>query len=111
MGPLSTLLKIQELELVLKESAIVHPDKELDTKALQNEICKLKQQIPDKFVKNYERVKKNGIGIAQEIQGRCKACHMAIPTGTISRIANGNAEPICPSCRIYIFLEQFNEEN
>ena len=111
MGPLSTLLKIQELEIVLKESSIVHPDKDMETDDIQNQIDELKSQVPERQLKHYDRVKKNGLGIAQEMQGRCKACHMAIPVGTITAIQSGKSEPTCPNCNIYIFLESFGEEN
>lgn len=111
MGPLSTLLKIQDLELVLKESSIVHPDKELETDDIQAQIDELKKQIPERQFNQYQRVKKNGLGIAQEIQGRCKACHMAIPIGTITSIQAGKSEPFCPTCNIYVFLESFGEDD
>ena len=65
MGPLSTLLKIQELEIVLQESAIVHQGQEFDTESLQKEIEALESQIPEKMLTRYKRVKKNGLGIAQ----------------------------------------------
>ena len=114
MGPLSTLLKIQDLEIVLKESSIVHSDNDLETdnesEAIQSQIDELKNQIPERIVKHYEKVKKNGLGIAQEIQGRCKACHMAIPVGTITNFQSEKCEPICPSCNVYIFLESFGED-
>ena len=114
MGPLSTLLKIQDLEIVLKESSIVHNDSESDvegdTDDIQSQIDELKSQVPERQLKHYERVKKNGLGIAQEIQGRCKACHMSIPVGTITNIQSEKSEPICPNCNIYIFLESFGED-
>ncbi|MCM8541782.1 MAG: C4-type zinc ribbon domain-containing protein [Lentisphaeraceae bacterium] len=130
MGPLSTLLKIQDLELVLKESSIVHPDIDLETEDIQAEgedtqaddiltqaediqaqIDELKKNVPERQFKQYDKVKKNGLGIAQEIQGRCKACHMAIPIGTITSIQAGKSEPLCPSCNVYIFLESFGEDD
>ena len=110
MGPLSTLLKIQDLEIVLKESSIVHTDNDVETDDIQSQIDKLKSQVPERQLRHYERVKKNGLGIAQEIQGRCKACHMSIPVGTITNIQSEKSEPICPNCNIYIFLESFGEE-
>ena len=110
MGPLSTLLKIQDLEIVLKESSIVHTDNDVETDDIQSQIDELKSQVPERQLRHYERVKKNGLGIAQEIQGRCKACHMSIPVGTITNIQSEKAEPICPNCNIYIFLEFFGDE-
>lgn len=110
MGPLSTLLKIQELELVLKESAIVHPDKDLETKELQKQIDELKSQVSERDLKHFERVKKNGLGITQEVDGRCKACHMSIPVGNLTRINNGSDEPKCPNCHVFIFTSEFGED-
>lgn len=110
MGPLSTLLKIQELELVLKESAIVHPDKDLETEGLQKQIEDLKGDVPERYLKHFERVKKNGLGITQEVDGRCKACHMNIPVGNLSRINNGSDEPKCPNCHVFIFTSEFGED-
>lgn len=111
MGPLSKLLKIQELELVLKESAIVHSDKDIETDELQKQIDSLKADIPERYMKHFDRVKKNGLGITQELDGRCKACHMSIPVGNLSRINNGSDEPKCPSCHVFIFTSGFTEEN
>jgi predicted nucleic acid-binding Zn-ribbon protein len=111
MGPLSTLLKIQELELVLKESAIVHSDKDLDTADLQAQIDELKSAVPEKQLTRFNRVKKNGLGITQEIDSRCKACHMVIPVGTLSQINNGTTDPTCPNCQVYIFTQEFGEDN
>ena len=110
MGPLSTLLKIQELEIVLQESAIVHSDKEIETGDLQQQIDTLKGTVPENNLKHYEKFKKNGLGIAQEIQGRCKACHMTIPVGNLNRIQSCKDEPICPSCGVYIFAEIWDED-
>ena len=110
MGPLSTLLKIQELELVLKESAIVHPDKELNTDEIEEQISSLKSDVPEKILNHYEKFKKNGLGIAQELQGRCRACHMTIPVGNLNRIQSGKDEPVCPNCGVYIFAEVWGED-
>lgn len=110
MGPLSTLLKIQELELVLKESAIVHSDKELDTADLESQISSLKESVPEKYLIHYEKFKKNGLGIAQEIQGRCRACHMTIPVGNLNRIQSGKDDPLCPNCSVYLFAEVWGED-
>ena len=110
MGPLSTLLKIQELELVLKESAIVHSDKELETEALQKQIDELKSTVDDTYLRPFNRVKKNGLGITQEIDGRCKACHISIPIGTLSQINNGTVHPKCPNCQVFIFTQEFGED-
>ncbi len=115
MGPLTTLLKIQDLEIVLKESTIVHSESEMEvglkTEQIKTEIENLKKEIPEKMLNRYLKVKKNGLGIAQEIQGRCKACHMVIPVGTINSILNKKAEPACPSCNVYVYLQNFNEDN
>ncbi|MCM8533050.1 MAG: C4-type zinc ribbon domain-containing protein [Lentisphaeraceae bacterium] len=111
MGPLSKLLKIQELELVLKESAIVHSDKDIETDELQKQIDTLKSDVPERLMKHFDRVKKNGLGITQELDGRCKACHMSIPVGNLSRINNGSDEPKCPTCQVFIFTSSFTEEN
>lgn len=109
MGPLSTLLKIQELEIVLKESAIVH-DEEVNTESIQETLEELRAQVPETMLNTYNRNKKNGLGIAQEINGRCKACHMSVPQGTINRIQSGNQDATCPNCSVYIYLESFNED-
>ena len=110
MGPLSTLLKIQELELVLKESAIVHEDKDLETAEIEKQISSLKSDVPEKILNHYEKFKKNGLGIAQEIDGRCRACHMTIPVGNLNRIQSGKDEPVCPNCGVYIFAEIWEED-
>ncbi len=110
MGPLSTLLKIQELEMVLKESAIVHSDKDIETGNLEEQIESLKNDVPERILNHFHKVKKNGLGIAQEIQGRCRACHMTIPVGNLNRIQSGKDEPKCPSCSVFLFVEAWGED-
>ena len=74
MGPLSTLLKIQDLEIVLKESSIVHSDNDLETdnesEAIQSQIDELKNQIPERIVKHYEKVQpaKHAAEVVQDMQ-------------------------------------------
>ena len=111
MGPLSKLLKIQELEIILKESAIVHDIDTINTAQIQETIKTLREEVPDAMLQKFARTKKNGMGITQELKGRCKACHMSIPVGTLNRIQNANQESTCPNCNVYIFLESFTQEN
>ena len=110
MGPLSTLLKIQELEMVLKESAIVHSDKDMETGNLEEQIENLTKDVPEKTLLHYQKIKKNGLGIAQEIQGYCRACHMTIPVGNLNRIQSGKDEPTCPTCSVFLFAEIWGED-
>ncbi len=109
-GPLTQLLKIQELELVLHESAIVHGAGAVDDKNLKRKIADLRKKVPQAFLNHYDSVKRNGMGIAREIGGRCRACQVVMPNGDLNNIRSGRIQAICPSCNIYIYIESFGQE-
>jgi len=102
------MMELQELELVLQESDIVHgEDHEHDTEDLNEKIEKIRSLIPDNYLYRYDRMRQSKVGIVHEVNGRCKACHMAIPVGDLSRMRNKKIDPVCPSCSVFLLLESF----
>lgn len=109
-GPYTTLLKIQELELVLAESQALHGE-EKEAQELTEKIDNLKTEVPDRMLKHFSRFRRNGVGITKEVDGRCRACNMVIPQGTLNRMNSAKEEPVCPTCQVYLYLSIFNWEN
>ena len=109
-GPYTTLLKIQELELVLKESQALHGE-EKEAQELSEKIDALKSDVPERTLKHFDRFRKNGVGITKEVDGRCRACNMVIPQGTLNRMNSGKEEPVCPTCQVYLYLSLYNWED
>ncbi len=109
-GPYTTLLKIQELELVLAESQALHGE-EKEAQELMAKIDSLKTCIDEKVLKHFMRFRKNNIGITKEVDGRCRACNMVIPQGTLNRMFSHKENPVCPTCQVFLYLSVFTEEN
>ena len=108
---LAILLQIQDCELILKESNIMHgTNHDHDTEDLEAKIAELREKVEDKHLKHYDRMKEKGLGVAKEVNGRCKACHMVINVGDLGRMQKNQAQPICPSCNVYLYLESYDEE-
>lgn len=109
-GPFTTLLKIQELQLVLEESKMLHgEDKEAE--GLAEKIDDLSTEVPKKLMAHFTKFRKRGVGITSEVDGRCRACNMVIPQGTLNNMTALKIEPVCPNCNVYLYLSNFTEEN
>ena len=49
------------------------------------------------IIDEYLRKRKGGVAVAQVEDGNCGACHVSLPTGTLSAL-HGEARVYCPSC-------------
>ena len=104
------LLELQECELVLQECGIVHgDDHDQDLDELKNKIADLRKDVPVTILSHFDRLRQRGVGIAQEIEGRCKSCHMSIPPGDLARYKKSEIEVKCPNCNVYLYLECYGE--
>ena len=94
----------------MKESEALHGE-EKENQELTERIEKLKAEVPERLIKHFTRFRHKGVGIAKEVDGRCRACNVVIPQGTLNRMNTGKEEPICPTCQSYLYLNVFNWEN
>ena len=109
-GPFTTLLKIQELQLVLEESKMLHGE-DKEAQGLAEKIDALSADVPPKLLAHFTKFRKRGVGITSEVDGRCRCCNMVIPQGTLNRMNSGKEEPVCPTCQVYLYLSVYNWEN
>ena len=97
------LLKIQDYELIVRESEIVH-NKKTGYDSIKEKINALREQIDNDILKIY-----NVKGVNRELNGCCNGCHMNISKGELSRlIKNQDKLPFCPSCHSLLFLQSFS---
>ena len=108
--PYEFLLKVQEHETILDETKLIHGEEHTDDmEELENELAELRNSVPEKMLIRYDRLREKGVlGVTKLIDGRCKACHMSIAVGDISRMKNNTMSPECPNCQVYLVLD--NEE-
>ncbi len=101
------LLKLQELELVLTESRILHQDSnQAELRSLEDEVRKRRIKIPAEHLRRYDLLRKNGIGAVRETAGVCNGCHLNIPQGDLNRMRRGQMPWVCPNCARFVLLTQ-----
>ena len=102
---LKALLELQELELVLQESSIVHKKQSPDSVAgVEESIADIRKQIPPRHLKRYDVLKRNGPGVARELSGVCSACRLNVPVGDRNRMRRGDMQWSCPNCGRFLLL-------
>ena len=102
---LEVLLELQELELVLRESRIVHKQQSPDSVAgVEEKIDGLRKQIPPRHLKRYDVLKRNGPGVARELNGVCSSCRLNVPVGDRNRMRRGDMQWTCPNCGRFLLL-------
>ena len=99
------LLELQELEIVLAETKILH-QKQKDTEAtkLEQRVQELRGQVPDKHLRRYDNLRRNGLAVVPEAGGVCSGCRLNIPRGDLMRMQNGSAPCACPNCARFLDL-------
>ncbi|MBF0442483.1 MAG: hypothetical protein HQK54_11305 [Oligoflexales bacterium] len=67
--------------------------------------------IDQKSLMQYERIKKcrQGIALAQVVNGSCKGCNMAIPPQLFNLVIRGDKIYQCPNCTRIIFFKKPDE--
>ena len=102
---LEALLQLQELELVLQESGIVHNQQSPDSAVgVEESIAALREQIPPNHLRRYDMLKKNGPGIARKLSGVCSTCRLNVPIGDLNRMRRGDIPWACPNCGRFLLL-------
>ena len=97
------LLELQELDIILRETKIVH-QKDVDSESIRIKLASLRSRIDAQTLSRYDRLIKQGLSVVQLRGGMCLGCNLSIPVGDINRIKANNAEPICPNCGKFVVV-------
>jgi len=112
--PLEKNVKIAETALKT-EKAQVEAEKqeardrtaadEASSRELLEERAKLAAQISSAAMQQYEKARKSGrgVGIAEAIEGRCSACHMAVRPQFFQDLKRGDKVMTCESCHRILY--------
>ncbi len=103
------LFELQEYDLVLTETMIVHGDT-LDLKIIIAKVKELRKNIDDLTLSRYDRLYKQGLAIVHERNGMCLGCNMVIGAGDLNRMKGHKIDEICPHCGKFLLLAEVWEE-
>jgi len=103
---IASLLEVQELELVLEESRILHRTQtpNAEERALEERIASVRHPIPPEVLRRYDGLRRNGLAATTEEGGVCRACRLAVTVGDLNRMRNGTLEWVCPHCGRFLLL-------
>lgn len=96
------LNRLQELEITLKESQIVHGDDAEASAPLRGQIEVLRSQIDEAALTRYDRLSRHGLAVVRVLGGMCMGCNITIPQGDINRMKSGKIDPVCPHCDRFV---------
>ncbi|OGV76796.1 MAG: hypothetical protein A3K19_17470 [Lentisphaerae bacterium RIFOXYB12_FULL_65_16] len=101
----TNLIELQELEIVLEESRIVHRGKHpVAFGRLEGRVVKLRRGIPGQSLKRYDALRRSGLGAVRETNGLCRGCSLNVPLGDLRRMRRGEMEWLCPNCGRYLLI-------
>ena len=100
-----SLLTLQEEELVLAESRILHQgQKDADLTRLETHIRATREKLKPDYLRRYDLLRRNGLGVVRESAGVCSGCHLNVPVGDLNRMRRGQMPWICPNCARFLLL-------
>ena len=69
---------------------------------------KIVDQIDNKLVSTYNRLRKtkDGLGIVNIMSNACGACYTQLPRQTIIEVKNSIDVISCPNCSTYLFFDE-----
>ena len=93
--------KNTELELAMSKTQKEESD-------LNKNRIKIVDQIDNKFVSTYNRLRKtkDGLGIVNIMSNACGACYTQLPRQTIIEVKNSMDVISCPNCSTYLFFDE-----
>jgi predicted nucleic acid-binding Zn-ribbon protein len=101
------LMKMQELELVVHESEILHKSQEdTGTKTLRKQVDDIATEIPAEPLQRYRKLRSAGLAVVGEEVGICLGCRLNIPRGDLNRMRAGKAPWMCPNCSKFLLLSE-----
>ena len=103
----ATLLQLQQLEVVLDESRILHRDAtEAQATEIAGRIEQLRGAIASDLLKRFDRLRKQGLAVSRVESGVCEACRLNIPQGELIRMRKDENVPSCPNCGRFLHVTQ-----
>ena len=105
---IKSLIKLQELDIILKEARIVHGT-EKDTEIIEEKVALIRKEIDGNTLSRYDRLVNQGVAVVQEMNGMCLGCNLSIPVGDLNRIQSKKMDPICPNCGKFLVTTQVRE--
>ena len=107
MNTVTQLVELQELEITLTESAILHKNNSHDgVESLRQEVTELRECIPRDMLARYDKLRTRGLAVAKEEKGTCNGCRLNIPKGDLNRMRNGTIDWVCPNCGRFLLLSK-----
>jgi predicted nucleic acid-binding Zn-ribbon protein len=101
----TALLELQELEIVLEESRIVHGDSALPAAAqVERRVGALRQAVPPSELRRYDALRRGGPAVVKEHDGTCGGCHLNVPRGDLNRMLRLEVDWLCPNCGRYLLV-------
>jgi predicted nucleic acid-binding Zn-ribbon protein len=93
--------KNTELELAMSKTQKEESD-------LNKNRIKIVDQIDNKFVSTYNRLRKtkDGLGIVNIMSNACGACYTQLPRQTVIEVKNSINIISCPNCSTYLFFDE-----
>ena len=104
---IQSLLRLQELELILGESKILHQNQDsqpTELAAIEKQISAFRKEIKPDLLRRYDMLRKNGLGVVKESAGVCTGCHLNVPVGDLNRMRHGQIPWVCPNCSRFLYL-------
>jgi predicted nucleic acid-binding Zn-ribbon protein len=103
---IENLLALQELDIVLNESEILHRKTTHEGIAdVRSNINDLRAQIPEAILKRYDQLRGSDIAVVKEKDGVCGGCRLSVPKGDLNRMHRGAAPWVCPNCGKFLLLQ------
>lgn len=103
LAEIEKLLELQELEIVRKESRIVHGESPT-SESVGDKIQTMRAGINKNILSRYDRISTHGPGVVGIHEHMCLGCNLAIPQGDLNRMATGRTESVCPHCGRFLYL-------
>jgi predicted nucleic acid-binding Zn-ribbon protein len=102
---LTALLELQELEIVLEESRIVHGDATLPSAVrVEVRVKALRQAVPPGELRRYDGLRRGGPAVVKEHDGSCGGCHLNVNRGDLNRMLRLEMDWLCPNCGRYLLV-------
>ncbi len=99
------LYELQELELVLQETHIVHRSTPpAATQEMHQRVEELRAKLPEAVLRRFDALLRNGPAVATEVDGVCTACRLNVPVGDLNRMRRDAIPCVCPNCGRYLLL-------
>lgn len=93
------LFDLQELELIVEESRILHrQDTGGHTAEILTKIAELRGSLDDDCLRRFDRLRQQGMAVAKLEAGVCGGCRLNIPQGDVIRMRKSAEPPACPNC-------------